>query len=414
MINKDKLKNEIMNAIFNSTDLQNTVDNINIVLNSYKTENKRKNILITQLNAMGDLILAIPAIREIRRNYPDAHITLVYFKTFEDVVKYLPYVDEIIASDIRNINLVNFLLHSIKFCYDNLWNRTYDLAFNLHFSCNVFIGSIIQWLSITKENIGYSFEAERQYYTPDFSLQCFLDMIQMDKFTLTKPIINPYNMYHELDRKLYILEACNLKVEDRKLELFLDNKSEQYAINILKNSKRNIIVGLASSNNTKRYSVQKLLIALKEIIKDDNTLILLGAGQQELIDAEYLESNIKCINLINKTTLLKSMALIKQSDLYIGNDTGLMHVAEVFNKPIIYYLPQAKTKNHIYTGSLSAKARFHPTHNKYILLQPEKPIDDCINMETYNGCISNEAHCINQIDPNKIVRAYYLIKEIYL
>ena len=128
MIDKDKLKNDIINTILISNDLNNTIDNINKVLNKYKKENKRKNILLTQLNAMGDLILAIPAIREIRKNYPDAHITLVYFETFEDIVKYLPYVDELIPSNISHINLLNFLLHSINFCYEHLWNRTYDLA----------------------------------------------------------------------------------------------------------------------------------------------------------------------------------------------------------------------------------------------------------------------------------------------
>lgn len=414
MIDKDKLKQQIISAILNSNDLDNSINNINKVLNSYKRKNKRKNILLTQLNAMGDLILAIPAIREIRKNYPDAHITLIYFETFKDIVKYLPYVDELIPSNISHINLFNFLLHSINFCYEHLWNRTYDLAINLHFSCNVFIGSIIQWLSITKENIGYSFEAERQYYHKDFSLQSFLDLIQIDKFILTKSIVNPFNMYHELDRKMYILEACGLQVTSKKLELFLDQKSIIYAKNILKDAKRKIIIGLASSNNTKRYSVQKLLIALKEIVKDNNTLILLGAGKQEIKDAKYLKKHIQCINLVNKTSVLESMAVIQQSDLYIGNDTGLMHIAEVFNKSIIYYLPQAKDKNNIHIGSLSARARFHPTHNKYILLQPETSLDDCLKYNTYNGCISTEAHCINQIDPYDIIKAYYKIKEKFL
>ena len=412
-MNKEIIKNSLMKAILISTDFSNMIGNINNVLNRYK-KNNVNNILLTQMNSLGDLILAIPAIREIRKNFPTAHITLICYNKYVDIVKYLPYINEIIPSDLQGVNIFNIFLQAINFCYKYLWNRVYNLAINLHWSHNDFIGSIIQWMSITNYNIGYSFDAERQYYNKDFSLQSFLDMLKMDKYILTKSIINPYKMYHEIDRKLYILEKLGLKITNRNLELFIDNKSIQFANNLLNNIyNRKIIISLGSSNEVKRYSVKKLLIALKEIIKDDNTLILLGNGYQEFIDSHYLTNNISCINLVNKTTIRETAAVISQSDLYIGNDTGLMHIAVAFDKPIIYYICQAKNKNR-FIGSCSEKDRFRPYHNKYIVLQPDFALGDCKDIYTYGGCISQHAHCINQIDPQEIIKAYFKIKQQFL
>lgn len=407
MINKDKLKNQLLKLIYNSNRSFNKVKyNIDKLLNSYKTINEPLSILVTQLGGMGDLILASAAIREIRNNFPNAYITLICTKQWTDIVKYCPYINEIIPSIANNATYFSSLASSIAFCYKFLWNRTYDIAFNLHYNISGFLGSIINWLAIVKESIGYSFDAEKQYFYLNFKLGYFEDDYHMDNI-LTKPVINPFYMYHEADRKLYLLKANNLKVNNKHLEVFLNN-----IYNI--NSKDNIAVMLGTSSNAKKYPVNKL-IKILPYIKEN--IILLG-NKEEITDADFISKHIKCINLVNKTSILESISVLKQCKLYIGNDTGLAHAAAALDIPTITYIAEAKNKSLINPGSKSAKERFSPYHitdnkrdlEKSIILQPDKALDKCNNLNFYGGCISNQAHCITQINENDIILAYYTMK----
>ena len=400
-----------LNYIDNFKKVYNLVEN---KLKSYRTKND--NILVSQLQGMGDLILASSFIRELRKNYPNNHITLFCTYPWNQLYELCPYINRIIVNKLYNFTYKTYLLDALNICCHFLWNKQYNLAFNTHWSIIGFFGSIINWMSISNYNIGYSFEAERQYFGFHKHFTTFLDKLRMDKYILTKAIINPPNLLHEVDRKLYILEKLKLKVENKNLELWLSNNDINKATNILYNAKRKIAIGLASSDAMKNYPVNKLIIALKEIIKDNNTLILLG-GNNDIDKATYLENNIKCINLVNKLTLRETAAIIKQSDLYIGNDTGIMHIAAAFNKPIIYYSREAKNFNS-HLGVQSSILRFHPYYgndiNKYIVLQPESRLDNCNLIDTYGGCCANEEHCITQIQPEEIIQAYFKIKKDFL
>ena len=57
---------------------------------------KTNTILITQLNGIGDLLLISGFIKNIRYNFPDAYIILVYIGFREDIYTDCPYIDEAI------------------------------------------------------------------------------------------------------------------------------------------------------------------------------------------------------------------------------------------------------------------------------------------------------------------------------
>ena len=71
----------------------------------------------------------------------------------------------------------------------------------------------------------------------------------------------------------------------------------------------------------------KLLIKLNTIYKIE--VILLGAGDNTENYGIELESKLEfsVINLIGKTSIRETIALLKNCDLYIGGDTGPMHMA---------------------------------------------------------------------------------------
>src|SRR5688572_21248188 len=90
---------------------------------------------------------------------------------------------------------------------------------------------------------------------------------------------------------------------------------------------------IGGAHNTKKYPVEKW----KELCaKLDHPIILLG-GKEDREDGEQIASvdSVKIYNACGKFSLNESADLVRRAKLIIANDTGLMHVAAAFKKPVI-------------------------------------------------------------------------------
>ena len=64
-----------------------------------------KSILVIRTDVLGDMVITIPFFRELRRAYPDSHITLVCNQSIYNLVEPMPYVDKILTvQQIRGVN----------------------------------------------------------------------------------------------------------------------------------------------------------------------------------------------------------------------------------------------------------------------------------------------------------------------
>ena len=294
-----------------------------------------KNILLIQLNAMGDLILSSGFIREIRKMFPDAHITLVCLGFWASLLKNCPYVDKTISCFARDDDAFTSFQTTIKFCQDRIWGYDFDVAINLHWGLAGYLGSLLAWLSGAPTRIGFNFQSERQYYKGEFITGHLTDNDEYDRYFLTDPVQTPYELYSEVEKKYFLLNYIKSKYNidvnvNKKLELWIDDNDKIKAKELLNNAREEkIIIGLGASYEGKKYPVNKLYQALLQLHSDKRTFILVG-GEKEETDAQYLYAQLVtyskdkecCINLVNKTSLRETAAVISLADMYVGNDTG--------------------------------------------------------------------------------------------
>ena len=101
--------------------------------------------------------------------------------------------------------------------------------------------------------------------------------------------------------------------------------------------------------------------------------------------------------------LRESEALMARTSLYIGNDTGMMHMAAALQRPIAELscdLPVAPEMEF-----LRQPVRFAPWQVPYVLLHPAQGLEPCASQGAPLGCIAQEAHCITQIPPADVTAA---------
>ncbi|MBR2734349.1 MAG: hypothetical protein IKD80_08940 [Selenomonadaceae bacterium] len=84
-----------------------------------------ENVLVVRFDAIGDMILTSGFIREVRANFPKAHITLVVRPLIFSLVEYCPYVNEVLGFDrkIFRKDLVDIMEQIVVFCREHLWQK---------------------------------------------------------------------------------------------------------------------------------------------------------------------------------------------------------------------------------------------------------------------------------------------------
>ena len=148
------------------------------------------------------------------------------------------------------------------------------------------------------------------------------------------------------------------------------------------------------------------------------TFIILGGGDEDLKSAETFKSALnekfhdRIIDLTNKLNYRQSGVVLNFCDMYIGNITGTMHMAAAVNCPVILLSPfPADLPQNPGDDPLA----YYPYGVSSIWIHPPQALPECAeadyDIQAYGCAVMNEPHCITQIEPETILRAFYLLKE---
>ena len=355
-----------------------------------------ENILIVRIDAIGDMILTSGFIREVRANFPSARITLVCSPLAYPLVELCPYVNEVLTFDIKALSedFPEMLGKIAVFCRDNLWQKKFSLAFSPLCGGKSFPGLVMMWLSGARERVGYiSFNHDRA----------------INSFLLNNVINLTGNLIAQVDKMFHILTSIGLKVNQTHMELFYGAEDSRRAKELLEDLPpdcKKVVVGIGAGDASRQYPAKKLAVALKKLAKRDLAFVIIG-GKSEADDANFIEQNLpqgKVLNLAGKTTLRETEAVIAQMDYYIGNDSGVMHMAAAAKVPVLTIYREAVDRENVAPSAFSEYLNFPPWQTKSVVLRPEHPLGDCATLPPcYGHCHHKEAHCITQITPQQII-----------
>lgn len=340
-------------------------------------------ILVVRYRFIGDMILTIPFLRNLRYAYPDAQIDMLVSPNSGEVIENCPYVNNFIYFDTtRKHKYENGEGEKKSFWYyvKELKKQKYDKAFVLKRS---FSSAMLCFLAGIKERIGFNTEGRGFLLTKRIKYDdikheslCFLDVLQADK----KEIKDTY-------LENWILEENKIKI----YSLFEEN-------NIVL-SKKNVVVNVTATNQTKVWDINNFARIIEYLINDkDANVIFIGAPSDKEVyeNIKYnVELKTKPINLCGKVTIKDSLALLNEVDLLIGNDSGNLHMASSVRTPVIgLYGPMPFEK-------------WKAIGDKNILIKASLP---CMPCSLKGECPNNKA-CMNSITIEEVKEAINKILE---
>jgi len=235
----------------------------------------------------------------------------------------------------------------------------------------------------------------------------------IDATFYTHPVsFDEHKVCPDVLRNLGVLTACGLKVKSKDLEIWFDGQDVFHAKKLLGNfgeGRIKVAVGIGANDPQRKYPIEKYLVAFKEIIEKGASLIIIG-GPSELDDAKFLENNLpegSVKNLVEVGAGWRvDVAAMSLTDMYIGNFTGACDIAAALKKPVIILTPVAKDRKEKFPDIVTELEIYHPWKTNSIVLQPEHQLGKCTEDSEFTGCSAGKSHCIAQIEPSEIVRAF--------
>lgn len=357
-----------------------------------------RSILVGRMDdRIGDFVLMTPFLRELRHNAPQTWITLLVTPTVAELALPCPYVNEVVTIDGVTKGACRTLRRywkTLRLAKTRLWGRRFDLALLPRWGTvggyrNVFslYWSGAQW------RVGFS---ERD---ANFSRHW---LTGQDAF-LTHAI-RDRSVKHEVLRYLDLLRFLGGKVSDERLELWLSEADEAEAETFLRKhgvsaGEPLIAFGIGSTDLKRRWHLDGFIAVGSQLSRRCKTRFVLVGGTRERDFAEAIAQGLKsaALNAAGALRLGASAALLKRCRLYIGHDTGAMHIAAAVGVPVVEISCHPKTGS---PYSWNAPERFGPWGVPCRVLRPERPLPPC-----REECDAREPHCITQITAEEVLEA---------
>jgi heptosyltransferase II len=280
-------------------------------------------ILIRATNWVGDAIMALPALRAVRAKFADAHIAIAARPYVADIYKEQSLCDELIPYDPKEPHKG---WRGRERLAKELHDRKFDVALLLP---NSFDAAWLVWRAGVPQRVGYARDGR--------------------SFLLTKAIPVPKPGEIPAHEKFYYLELLRRTGwtdslgDDAHIGLQVSESARQYAEQTLAKAGARpgvlrIAVGAgASYGSAKCWPPDRFAKTLNEIGEGrDTDVILFGTATEETVSAAIAGDLRRApIDLIGKTPLAELPALLSRCHLFLGNDSGAMHVAAAVGLPVV-------------------------------------------------------------------------------
>jgi len=342
-----------------------------------------RSMLVIRLSAMGDVVRTLPAVSALRAAYPQAHLAWLVEPLSASALEEQPWIDEVLVFPRQE--LASLLARGQVFAFSK---RLRVLARELRerrFDCVVDFHSILKSGLLSRA----SGAPRRIAYAPPFGREgSWLFATDLARLSLPQPGAK----LSRFARNLALVRFLGVEAEPDPKPWRLTRDAETRMAELL-GEERPVVIHPGTSDRTpyKRYTVEGYAAVARALRASHGLACVVTVGPA-LGDRAFAEAIVARAQgnarIAPATPTLSDLAaLFAHARLYIGSDTGPMHVASLVGTPVVQLLgPTDPVENAPYPGTPSRTVRV------------PQPCSPC-----RRGC--ELATCMTQIQPEQVIRA---------
>ncbi len=294
-------------------------------------------ILVIKMAGIGDLLLATPALRALRETYPHAHIDLLVTPDSAGILNGWQVIDRIIVLDKYLFDYPQQFLtrpHNLlrlKPLWRDLRDGHYDAVLLLHHLTLPF-GRLKHQLLLRATGAQWRVGLDNGH-------GWFLNVRVKD---------NGFGAMHEAEYYLAVAGAVGAKTKDKRLVVPLSEADHRQAWQLLyehetpQNIRHPIIAmhpGSGGYSTARRWAPERFAQLADTLYSSVRGQLLLLGGPEEaelhqhIIDMMHSEMPVR--SMAGRGSIKVTAALLEQVDLFIGNDSALVHLAVAAGTPTV-------------------------------------------------------------------------------
>ncbi len=278
-------------------------------------------ILVRGTNWVGDSIVTIPALNELKRIFPNAKLSLLVKPWVTGIFEDLECIDELICYE-RDKKGVYQTIKELK-------EKKFDLAVLFQ---NAFEAAVLAFGAEAKLRVGFATEWRGILLTHPLNLTkkilslhqiyYYLHIVsQMEEKLFGKTKVN----FQHLNYKLPVRDERKFLVKEKVNSLGIDTSKQLVAIN-----------PGATNSRAKRWPIERFAQLADGLVSAGMEVVFIGAGAElDITQAAIKQMWQKAKVLTGKTSLAESIAFLSICDLIISNDTGPAYIAAALERPTL-------------------------------------------------------------------------------
>lgn len=294
---------------------------------------KVRRLGVLRPDGMGDIVLTSGMLRELRRQLPAARITLICQTKWAAWMRTCPWVDDVI--DVRMKAPEGLRAPQRIFELARFVNRVWPLNLEV----------ILQPGTLRR----YAPSRALAWFSGAPVRLCWEDSeagVDTGGALHTLSLAYPNGM-HETEKCFRMLQAMGLESTGRRLDTWwtVENarRGEEIARRARGHRRKLVALGLAGSEPQKRWPRESYLEVIRAVAAKRDAAFLALGGSDVADTCRWLSQRAPEVTYVGDSAPLGALwSAIAQCDLYLGNDTGFMHMAAAARIPVVVVIGVAE------------------------------------------------------------------------
>jgi ADP-heptose:LPS heptosyltransferase len=346
-------------------------------------------ILLLRLRLIGDVMFTTPLIRALRRAYPKAHLAYVVEPSAAAIVINNPHLDEVIIA--RRSRGIRRVLDDGRLA-GRLRRAKYDVAIDLHGGPR---SAWLAWASGARERIGYDIQGRRWMYTR---------VVHRSREHRSRhSVLNQWDLLEALPGWTGGQPSAQNDAVEMALDPAADARmAERLRAKGVADSDELIAVHVSAGNPFRRWPEEFFVETVSHLAaRGPSRRLVLSSGPSDRSAAIRIAAAARSalgdaggrVVDLGEFDLQELRALIGRSRLFIGGDTGPLHIAAATLTPIVG----------IFGPTLAARSAPWRTHEAMtISVEPGELACRPCNQRT---CVPGDFRCLTTLMPDTVIRA---------